>query len=266
MVKIKSVAKGIASKSASLIGSVRHSRVALYALSAASALFITRMMLIGRVYLVTLFAMIAVIASRFTRNMPTILGVALVATALVYKLKRRQYFEGMESKKKEGMEDADADDGADEPDTEDDMRDDEFNAAIAAVKETGDVDAAKELIKSGKAAAAAKKDAKAAADADAPAEAFKPSTSKFTETAGSSPSRIDYASTLEGSYNYLDKILSSEGIGKLTGDTQRLMQQQRSLFDTMSNMTSMLSTTKDMMSSLNVSGLGDLAASLAPSK
>jgi hypothetical protein len=82
-------------------------------------------------------------------------------------------------------------------------------------------------------------------------------------------SRIDYATTLEDAYDNLDKILGSDGINKLTADTQRLMQQQQKLFDTMSNMIPMINTAKDMMGSIDMSqlgGLADLASNLSNKK
>ena len=76
---------------------------------------------------------------------------------------------------------------------------------------------------------------------------------------GDEDSRIDYASTLEGAYDNLDKILGSEGINKLTGDTQKLMAQQQKLFDSMQNMAPMIQNAKEMLSGFDMKGLGDLA-------
>lgn len=84
-----------------------------------------------------------------------------------------------------------------------------------------------------------------------------------------SSSRIDYATTLEDAYDNLDKILGSDGINKLSNDTQRLMQQQQKLFDTMSNMMPMINSAKDMMGSIDMSqlgGLADLAGTLGDKK
>lgn len=46
-------------------------------------------------------------------------------------------------------------------------------------------------------------------------------------------SKIDYAATIEGAYDQLNSILGSDGIKSLTGDTQRLMQQQADLAKSM---------------------------------
>lgn len=72
-------------------------------------------------------------------------------------------------------------------------------------------------------------------------------------------SRIDYATTLENAYTNLDNILGSDGISKLTDDTQRLMSQQQKLFDTMNNMIPMIDTAKGMMDSLDMGQLNGLA-------
>ena len=45
------------------------------------------------------------------------------------------------------------------------------------------------------------------------------------------PSRIDYASTLEDAYDNLDKILGSGGMQNLSNDTEKLMNQQKKLFE-----------------------------------
>ena len=46
-------------------------------------------------------------------------------------------------------------------------------------------------------------------------------------------SKIDYASTIESAYDELNKILGSDGVKSLTNDTQKLMQQQAQLAQSM---------------------------------
>jgi hypothetical protein len=48
---------------------------------------------------------------------------------------------------------------------------------------------------------------------------------------------IDYATTVEDAYDELNKILGSDGIQRLTGDTQNLMKQQLQLAESMKSMT-----------------------------
>jgi hypothetical protein len=51
---------------------------------------------------------------------------------------------------------------------------------------------------------------------------------------------IDYASTVEDAYDDLNKVLGGDGIKRLTGDTQRLMQQQMQLAKAMEGMTPLI--------------------------
>lgn len=80
-------------------------------------------------------------------------------------------------------------------------------------------------------------------------------------------SRIDYASTLEEAYDNLDGILGGEGIKNLTQDTQKLMEKQAQLFESMKSMTPMLNQAKDMLKGFdmnNLKGLASLATSFSP--
>jgi hypothetical protein len=71
-------------------------------------------------------------------------------------------------------------------------------------------------------------------------------------------SKIDYASTIEDAYDDLNKILGSDGIKRLTDDTQGLMKQQMQLAKSMESMTPlvqgmmpMLEQMKGMMKSMD---------------
>lgn len=67
--------------------------------------------------------------------------------------------------------------------------------------------------------------------------------------------RLDYASTLEQSYQNLEEMLGSDSIQRLTSDTRKLMQQQQSLFQAMHQMVPMLEGAKTMLDKFDVSGL-----------
>ena len=76
-------------------------------------------------------------------------------------------------------------------------------------------------------------------------------------------SKIDYAATIEGAYDQLNSILGSDGIKSLTGDTQRLMQQQADLAKSMESMVPMIekmmpmaAKASEMMKSMNTDGKG----------
>lgn len=67
--------------------------------------------------------------------------------------------------------------------------------------------------------------------------------------------RLDYAATIEQSYQNLDSILGSDSIKQLTNDTQKLMHQQQNLFNSMNQMVPVLESAKSMLSSFNIDDL-----------
>lgn len=58
---------------------------------------------------------------------------------------------------------------------------------------------------------------------------------------------IDYASTVEDAYDELNKILGSDGIKRLTSDTQSLMKQQLQLAESMKSMQPMIASMAPLM-------------------
>ena len=69
--------------------------------------------------------------------------------------------------------------------------------------------------------------------------------------------RLDYAATIEQSYQNLDNLLGTDSIKQLTNDTQKLMQQQQNLFNTMNQMVPVLEGAQNMLKTFNVGGLAD---------
>jgi len=82
--------------------------------------------------------------------------------------------------------------------------------------------------------------------------------------------RVDYASTIEDAYGQLNQILGSEGIKRLTDDTQNLLKQQIQLADAMksmgpliSNMAPLIEQTKGLMNGIggfDIKNLGNFAS------
>jgi hypothetical protein len=67
--------------------------------------------------------------------------------------------------------------------------------------------------------------------------------------------RIDYASTLEQAYDNLQNMLGKDGIKGLTKETETLINQQKNLMGTITEIQPLIKTAKDTLSTLN---LGDL--------
>jgi hypothetical protein len=61
---------------------------------------------------------------------------------------------------------------------------------------------------------------------------------------------IDYAATMEDAYDDLNNILGSDGIQRLTADTQNLIKQQVQLARAVENMTPMLNSLTPMVNEL----------------
>jgi uncharacterized membrane protein len=72
-------------------------------------------------------------------------------------------------------------------------------------------------------------------------------------------SQIDYAATVEDAYDELNKILGSDGVKRLTDDTQRLMKQQMQLAESMKSMGPLIQGMGPMLESAKsmLSGLGN---------
>jgi hypothetical protein len=70
---------------------------------------------------------------------------------------------------------------------------------------------------------------------------------------------IDYASTVEDAYDELNKILGSDGIKRLTDDTQNLMKQQLQLAESMKSMTPIIQGMGPMLQQAQgiLGGMGD---------
>jgi hypothetical protein len=70
---------------------------------------------------------------------------------------------------------------------------------------------------------------------------------------------IDYASTVEDAYDELNKILGSDGIKRLTNDTQNLMKQQLQLAESMKSMQPLIAGMAPIMQQAQglLQGMGD---------
>ena len=67
--------------------------------------------------------------------------------------------------------------------------------------------------------------------------------------------RLDYAKTIEESYQNLDQLLGSDSIQQLTNDTKKLMSQQQNLFNTMQQMAPMIEGAKNMLGGFDIKSL-----------
>jgi hypothetical protein len=78
--------------------------------------------------------------------------------------------------------------------------------------------------------------------------------------------RLDYAATIEQSYQNLDELLGSDSIKQLTSDTQKLMAQQQNLFNTMNQMAPVLEGATNMLKTFDIKGLTESLKNISPLK
>lgn len=183
-------------------------------------------MVMGNFNNVIFFIILAVLVRNFSQNMIIVLGTPLVIVNL-FAMKNGT-FEGMETQTNT------KDTKSDSKDTKSDSKSDS--------KDTKDDSKDTPIVS----AEAAKK------------EDFEVGRRK------NGASKIDYASTIEDAYDDLNKILGSDGIKRLTDDTQGLMKQQMQLAESMKSigplvqgMAPMIGQMKDMMQNMDgKDGLG----------
>jgi hypothetical protein len=73
--------------------------------------------------------------------------------------------------------------------------------------------------------------------------------------------RLDHAATIETAYDDLQNILGSDGIGKLTDDTKKLMNQQKNLFEAMNQLAPAVKETMGMLEGLDLNGITNMSSS-----
>lgn len=78
--------------------------------------------------------------------------------------------------------------------------------------------------------------------------------------------RIDYASTLEESYNNLNNILGKDGMRGLSKDTEKLVNQQKMLMETLESMAPMMKNAQSTLDGLDIGKLTSMAKALQPKK
>jgi hypothetical protein len=170
----------------------------------------------GKINNVLFFIVLAILVKYFSKNMIIVLGVPLIVVNLL-SLKSGSVFEGMETntetkKPNENQKDLDKamkDNKKQEPPIIPGTEDKEDNQGVVSSNVKTD-------------------------------ESFEVGRAKNRN------SKIDYATTIEDAYDELNKILGSDGIKRLTNDTQGLMKQQADLAKSMEAMTPLIQSIMPM--------------------
>ena len=254
----------------------------LYAMVFLSATNMIGYLAMNRLNAVIFFALVSLITYHFNKNMAIVLLIALVATNLLMANKRiREGLDNGPTKDASGNLVDSSGNVLTKPDNTVDASGNIVDASGNIVDASGNIVNVKDKIKAQNEKISqlsqvdaelktAINDIKENADVKNRIAEKKSTTDEGFEPEGAgantkskTSSRIDYAATLEGAYDNLDKILGSDGINKLTSDTQRLMSQQQKLFDTMQNMVPMIKDAKSMLAGFDLKNLGGDITKLA---
>ena len=223
-------------KLGSIASRILTNKMVLNVVSIIALLNVIGYVVMGDVESVAVFIVLAVLVGYFSKNMIVVLGIPLIVVNMM-ALKNRSYgIEGLDTMKK-------ADDDAQMSDAD---------------KKKKDADDKKKKTEDDK-----KKDANTTITGanDKPADHFEVGRAK------NGGAKIDYAATVEGAYDELNKILGSEGMKSLTNDTQRLMKQQMALAESMKNIEPMMeqmgplaAQAQKMLEGMNIGGEGGIAS------
>jgi hypothetical protein len=204
----------------------------------------------GKFNNVLFFIILAILVKYFSKNMIIILGVPLLVVNLL-SLQRGSVFEGLENK--------DDSKKPDEKSNEKDKNKQTLNKALEEKKKHS------EVMLPGT-------EHKEDNENDVVSSNVKTDESFEVGRAKNRGSKIDYAATIEDAYDELNKILGSDGIKRLTSDTQGLMKQQSELAESMKAMTPLIQSimpmaekAQKMMESMD-SGNGSLGSVMEMAK
>lgn len=188
-------------------------------------------LVMGNLNLVLYFIVFAVLIRCFSKNMTIILGVPLIIVNLLAI--KENMVEGMESR-------------TSKPENEET----EQEKIDKIVKKNNSNNAS--VITDTSVAAASSED-NAAQTTGGEQQGFESGRRK------NRGNNIDYATTIEDAYDELNNILGSDGIQRLTSDTQNLIKQQMQLAESMKGMAPMIESLEPMVNNLQamMGKLGD---------
>jgi hypothetical protein len=199
------------------------------------------------------FILIGLVTSFFSKNMSIVLLVPLILVNLFVATSKSMYY------KREGLEN--------KTDNDKDNSDNKTNKGVVGTKKTSSTSSTSTTTNQGLPITPLDN------PQDIQSNAIENKTEvdeSFEVGRGKKNSKgynIDYASTVEDAYDELNKILGSDGIKRLTSDTQNLMKQQMKLAESMKDMQPLIAgmapimrQAEGLLGSMSDNGnLGDLA-------
>lgn len=187
--------------------------------------------MIGNLNAVVYFIVFAILVRYFSKNMTIVLGVPLVLVNLLAV--KKTVLEGMETQRDDRKNSVNSNSKTDAKKTEEKNNKVENNNGKSSTPVVNHSVASK-------ISSAADNLAQDVGDK----QGFEPGRRKNRGY------DIDYATTIEDAYDELNNILGSDGIKRLTGDTQNLMKQQMQLAEAMNSMGPIIKNIAPMVENL----------------
>ena len=217
--------------------SLLKNKLVLYAVLAISGLHAFNLFSQGSYNNLTLFIVVLLLSTYFSKNMIIVLIIGLVVSYVA----NGRYVEGM----KEGREGVDEDEEDEEDEETETVRYYKKNGKCLKVKKNK----IKKFCANNK--------------------CFKNSKCKVTETLSSQPmelnnlndkqdSQVDYADTVKLAYKNLEDMLGEGGLKSLTAETKQLMAQQKGLASSLKSMGPLLQQAQETMKGLNMPDMGSM--------
>jgi hypothetical protein len=200
----------------------------------------------NKINAVIFFALVSLLSYQFSKNMAIVLLIAVVATNFLMANK------GL----REGLENATSEESTDKTAVERiSETDEEIGKAIPLVKKAKNNEDLKEKIEETTETVDINNIELNKPTGEKEPEGFSGTSSSKKKNSENFGPRLDYAATIEESYQHLDSLLGSDSIKQLTTDTQKLMQQQQTLFNAMNQMVPVLKGAQGMLEQFDVSAL-----------
>ena len=190
---------------------------------------------------VTLFVAVGLLTSHFTKNMTVTLLSAIVFTGMFASTR---LLEGLTN----GSDKEETDDLGQKKEDDKESKKGEKESKKESMKSHGKED---EKCPEGKCNDKKSKDG--FSQQNVPSST--PAAATESEEDSQIGKRIDYAATLEQAYDNLQGILGAKGMEGLTKETQKLINQQSTLMNTLNTMTPVLNSAKSTLDNFDVSKL-----------
>jgi hypothetical protein len=197
---------------------------------------------------VVFFILVGFLTYQFNKNMVIVLLVALIFTNFIMFNKKR---EGLENTTPDisKIESVDSDIANAIPIVQNSKNVDEVQSKIDSLSSNLQTNPTNPLIDINNS------DLNKSTDSNAPQGVGEKISAKKGKTEEHFGHRLDYAATIDESYQHLDQLLGSDSIQKLSKDTQKLMQQQQNLFNTMNQMVPVLEGAQNMLKGFDMNSM-----------